>query len=97
MAISTTPMATSSALFEMKYGYTISANPHTSGTGRVCLRPYKKKPAPMALNTRPSRSDEVSTSVVHCDERLQLGRDRAGLFPAHATQVMQVMRTPPLP
>ena len=44
----------------------------------------------MALNTRPSKSDEVSTNFFHCDERLQLGRGRAGLFPARTMQVVRV-------
>ena len=59
-----TPIATSSALFDTKYGYTISAMPQISGIATRCFRPYTKKPSPMELNMRPSSSDEVSTSVL---------------------------------
>ena len=74
-------MITSSALLLTKYGYTINTNPHASGTGRDCFRPYMKKPAPMALKMTPSNSDEVSTAAFY-GERLPLGGRRVPGFPA---------------
>ncbi len=54
-----TPIATSKMLFEMKYGKTINASPHSSGTTALCLRPYMRNPNPIDPNNNPQKSDDV--------------------------------------
>jgi len=59
-------MAISSSVPETKYGNTISASPHASGTIARCFLPYTKKPSPIDPNSMPQSSVDAfkATSAV---------------------------------
>ncbi len=41
----------------------MSASPQTSGTGAFCFLPYRKKPSPAELNSKPQSSNDVLNPV----------------------------------
>ena len=67
--MSTTPTATSRIVLETKYGKTMSSKPQTNGTTAFCFFPYKKKPNPTELKSKPQSSDDVFITGQHHEER----------------------------
>lgn len=43
----------------------MSASPQTSWTGAFCFLPYRKKPSPAELNSKPQSSNDVLKTVSH--------------------------------
>src|ERR1700690_1561893 len=66
--MSATPIATRTMALETKYGKIMRTRPQISGTTAFCLLPYKKKPSPAELNSKPQKSSGALNGVLPGDQ-----------------------------